>query len=134
MQKTLLCLLIAGLMAVAGLPGRALGQSVTETATGVVNVATTSTKIMKVLTPSLGLTKKQQPTILKLVTVYLLDRNNLIPTKSKNESEYNSKFSVLNNGFMGKMKTALTVRQFAKFLGLKPNPLNTAAVLWILFF
>ncbi len=89
---------------------------------------------MKVLTPSLGLTKKQQPTVLKLVSTYLLDRNNLNPLKSSNSNEYNSKFGILNNGFMGKMKTILTVRQFAKFLGLKPSATNTAAVLWILFF
>ncbi|MFB6456168.1 hypothetical protein ACE38W_12925 [Chitinophaga sp. Hz27] len=109
-------------------------KTVTNTATGVVNVASTTTKIMKTLTPSLGLSTKQQTSVAKLVTSYLLDRNNIIPMQKSNPSGYNSKFSVLNNGFLGKMKTVLTIRQYAKFLGLKPGPTNTAAVLWILFF
>ena len=86
MRKPILLLLAICLFAGGSASARHFDQSVTETATGVVNVATTSAKIMKVLTPSLGLTKKQQPTILKLVSTYLLDRNNLNPLKSSNVS------------------------------------------------
>lgn len=133
-NRTLLRTIVICISIFIGVSAQSFSQSVTETASGVVNVASTTTKIMKVLTPSLGLTKKQQPSVLKLVSTYLLERNNLIPLQKSNPSGYSSKFGVLNNGFMGKMKTLLTIRQFTKFLGLKPSPTNTAAVLWILFF
>ncbi|SHM72893.1 hypothetical protein SAMN05444266_110134 [Chitinophaga jiangningensis] len=109
-------------------------QSVTSTANGVVNTATTTTKIMKVLTPKLSLSTKQTTNITKLVSAYLLERNGIISLKSSNPDSYNSKFGVINNSFLGKMKTAMTIRQFTKFLGLKPGPTETAAILYILFF
>ncbi|WP_341837234.1 hypothetical protein WJU16_05055 [Chitinophaga pollutisoli] len=113
MRKPILLLLAICFFAAGSASARHFDQSVTETATGVVNVATTSAKIMKVLTPSLGLTKMQQPTVLKLVSTYLLARNNLNPLKSSNSSGYSSKFGILSNG--------------------KPSATNTAAVQWILF-
>lgn len=45
-----------------------------------------------------------------------------------------AKFGVINNRFLGKMKTAMTIRQFTKFLGWKRQPycifyfLNAASV------
>lgn len=98
------------------------------------NIGSVKDAIMAKLTPSLGLTAAQKPTVSTDITDYLKSKAGIMPLANTNKTEYASKSTSLISGLSGKLKTALTAAQYAKFLGLKPSAPSAGNVLSSLFF
>jgi hypothetical protein len=86
------------------------------------------------LTPALGLTAAEKPSVASTVTDYLKSKATIMPLANTDKAAYASKSSSLVSGLGGKLKTILTVAQYAKFLGLKPKAPSAGNVLSSLFF
>jgi hypothetical protein len=89
---------------------------------------------MSKLTPSLGLTATQKPAVSTDITDYLKSKAGIMPLANTDKTAYASKSTSLISGLSGKLKTALTAAQYAKFLGLKPSAPSAGNVLSSLFF
>jgi len=98
------------------------------------NISSIKDAIMAKLTPSLGLTAAQKPAVSTDVTDYLKSKAGIMPLANTDKTAYASKSSSLISGLSGKLKTALTAAQYAKFLGLKPSAPSAGNVLSSLFF
>lgn len=98
------------------------------------NISSVKDAIMSKLTPSLGLTAVQKPAVSADITDYLKSKAGIMPLANTDKTAYASKSSGLISGLSGKLKTALTVAQYAKFLGLKPAAPSATNVLSSLFF
>jgi hypothetical protein len=98
------------------------------------NIGGVKDAIMSKLGPTLGLTPAQKPAVSTDVTDYLKSKANIIPLANTDKTAYASKSSSLISGLSGKLKTALTAAQYAKFLGLKPAAPSATNVLSSLFF
>lgn len=98
------------------------------------NIGSVKDAIMSKLTPALGLTAVQKPAVSTDITDYLKNKASIMPLADTNKPAYASKSSGLISGLAGKLKTALTAAQYAKFLGLKPKAPSATNVLSSLFF
>ncbi|WPU92410.1 hypothetical protein SNE25_24085 [Mucilaginibacter sabulilitoris] len=98
------------------------------------NISGVKDAIMAKLTPALGLTAVQKPAVSTDVTDYLKSKASIMPLANTDKTAYASKSSSLISGLSGKLKTALTVAQYSKFLGLKPSMPSAGNVLSSLFF
>lgn len=98
------------------------------------NIGSVKDAIMSKLTPALGLTSVQKPAVSTDISDYLKNKASIMPLADTNKPAYASKSSGLISGLAGKLKTALTAAQYAKFLGLKPKAPSAANVLSSLFF
>jgi hypothetical protein len=90
--------------------------------------------VMGALTPALGLTQTQQPSVLTQVTSLLTKKKDILPLQATDKASYISKLSALSGGFMTKIKGIITAAQYAKLLGLKPKTASSTNVLSQLFF
>ncbi|WP_448700541.1 hypothetical protein ACFGVR_01130 [Mucilaginibacter sp. AW1-3] len=90
--------------------------------------------IMGQLGPALALTAAQKPTISNIVTGFLKQKAGILSLASTNKTAYDSKFSALQSSAFSKIKTALTVAQYTKFLNLKPSAPSASNVLSNLFY
>ena len=93
-----------------------------------------ATSILGQLTPALGLSAVQKPSVLNAVTGFLKEKSGILGLAKTDKAAYATKFSGLQNGLFGKLKTILSVAQYAKFLGLKPKTNDATNALSQLFF
>lgn len=98
------------------------------------NIGSVKDAIMGKLTPSLGLTAAEKPSVSTQITDYLKSKSEIMPLANTDKTAYASKSSSLISGLGGKLKTILTAAQYAKFLGLKPKAPSASNVLSSLFF
>jgi hypothetical protein len=98
------------------------------------NIGGAKDAIMAKLVPSLALTPVEKPKVATDVTGFLKDKAAILPLLNTDPTAYASKFSALQGGLFGKLKTVLTVAQYAKLLGLKPQAPSATNVLSSLFF
>lgn len=98
------------------------------------DVKSIASSVMGVLSPSLGLTSTESPSVLTEVTSLLTKKKDILGLQTTDKSAYTSKMSTLTSGFLGKMKTLLTAAKYAKLLGLKPKTASAGNVLSQLFF
>jgi len=98
------------------------------------NIGSVKDAIMGKLTPTLGLTAAQKPSVSTQVTDYLKSKAEIMPLANTDKTAYASKSGSLISGLGGKLKTILTTAQYAKFLGLKPKAPSAGNVLSSLFF
>jgi hypothetical protein len=98
------------------------------------NIAGAKDAIMAKLVPALALTAVEKPKVATDITGFLKDKAAILPLLNTDPTAYTSKFSELQGGLMGKLKTAITVAQYAKLLGLKPQVPSAGNVLSSLFF
>ena len=98
------------------------------------NIGSVKDAIMGKLTPALGLTAVEKPVVSADITDYLKSKANIMPLANTDKAAYATKSASLISGLSGKLKTALTVAQYSKFLGLKPSAPSAANVLSTLFF
>ncbi|MEO6524919.1 MAG: hypothetical protein ABIN91_24750 [Mucilaginibacter sp.] len=98
------------------------------------NITGAKNAIMGKLTPALGLTTAEKPAVSTDVTGFLKDKAAILPLLNTDKAAYATKFTGLQSGLLGKLKTALTAAQYAKLLGLKPAAPSATNVLSTLFF
>ncbi len=135
---------ILAILVLVALAGSAMAQSnpaaapakVLETAkaTQGFDVKGIATSIIGQLTPALGLSAVQKPNVLNAVTGFLKEKSGILSLAKTDKAAYATKFSGLQNGLFGKLKTILSVAQYAKFLGLKPKTNDATNALSQLFF
>lgn len=98
------------------------------------DVKSMANSIIGKLTPALGLSAVQKPNVLTAVTGFLKDKSGILGLAKTDKAAYATKFSGLQNGLFGKLKTILSVAQYTKFLGLKPKANDVTNVLSQLFY
>lgn len=98
------------------------------------DVKSLATSVMGKLTPALGLSAVQKPSVLNAVTGFLKDKSGILGLAKTDKAAYATKFAGLQNGLFGKLKTILSVAQYTKFLGLKPKTNDVTNALSQLFF
>ena len=98
------------------------------------DVKSIASSVMGTLTPALGLTDTEKPSVLTEVTSLLTQKKDILGLQSTDKAAYTSKMGALTSGFLGKMKTILTAAKYAKLLGLKPKTASAGNVLSQLFF
>jgi hypothetical protein len=98
------------------------------------NISGVKDAIMGKLTPALGLTVLEKPSVASTITDYLKSKASIMPLVNTDKTAYASKSSSLISGLSGKLKTILTVAQYSKFLGLKPKAPSAGNVLSSLFY
>lgn len=133
---------IAAFLLTAGIATCSFAQNPLEKAKGAVqtaqsktlDVGNTANAILGKLGPALALTETQKPNVLNAVTGFLKDKSVIVGLLGTNKAAYASKFSALQGGLFGKLKTLLTVAQYTKFLGLKPKTNDVTNALSQLFF
>lgn len=99
-----------------------------------INIGSAKDAIMSKLTPALALTTAEKPSVSADITGFLKDKASILPLATTDKAAYSSKFSTLQGGLMGKLKTALTAVQYAKLLGLKPPAPSVTNALSNLFY
>ncbi|MGX5820511.1 hypothetical protein ACWKWU_20105 [Chitinophaga lutea] len=130
------------LLSFAGLAVSVSAQSVLDQASKATKAAQSSgfdvkgltSSILGQLTPSLGLTEAQKPGVTSAISGFLKDKSGIMGLQNTDKAAYASKFSGLQSGLFGKLKTLLTVSQYTKFLGLKPKSNVATNALSQLFF
>lgn len=90
--------------------------------------------IMAKLGPSLALTAIQKPKVLEAVSSFANQKAQILPLLNTDKAAYASKLTGLQNTLFSKLKTILTVAQYSKFLGLKPQAPSAKDALSALFF
>lgn len=98
------------------------------------DVKSLATGIIGQLTPALGLSATQKPSVLTAVTGFLKDKSGILGLAKTDKAAYATKFAGLQGGLFGKLKTILSVAQYTKFLGLKPKTNDVTNGLSQLFF
>jgi hypothetical protein len=98
------------------------------------DVKSIANSIMGNLTPALGLSAVQKPSVQTAVTGFLKDKSGILGLAKTDKAAYATKFSGLQNGLFGKLKSILSVAQYTKFLGLKPKTNDATNALSQLFF
>ncbi|WP_119078552.1 hypothetical protein [Chitinophaga alhagiae] len=98
------------------------------------DVKSMANSILGKLTPTLGLSAVQKPSVLNAVTGFLKDKSGIMGLAQTDKAAYTTKFAGLQKGLFGKLKTVLSVAQYTKFLGLKPKTNDVTNVLSQLFF
>jgi hypothetical protein len=142
MKKTILALTLTIISSVAfsqsflNKAASAVSSGVTSTSSlpSLGNIGSVKEAIMGKLTPALGLTAAEKPVVSTDITDYLKSKASIMPLANTDKAEYATKSASLVSGLSGKLKTALTVAQYSKFLGLKPSAPSAANVLSTLFF
>ena len=90
--------------------------------------------IMSKLTPSLSLTKEQNPKVTSAIGTFLAAKSQIMPLLQSNKAEYTQKQSSLLGNLKTKMTGILLQNQMNKFLGLKPATNTPTNVLSQLFY
>jgi hypothetical protein len=98
------------------------------------NITGAKDAIISKLTPVLGLTAAEKPAVSTDITGFLKDKASILPLLNTDKVAYATKFAGLQGGLFNKLKTALTVAQYSKLLGLKPSAPSATNVLSSLFF
>jgi hypothetical protein len=76
--------------------------------------------IVSKLNTALTLTDVQKPKLSESVSAFLNQRALILPLANDNPKAYDTKLKSMHNGFYRKVKSILTVDQYAQFLALKP--------------
>ncbi|WP_443937043.1 hypothetical protein [Pedobacter sp. MW01-1-1] len=111
-----------------------LGKATSIAKSAGFDVNSLTSSIMKKLTPSLGLTSAQSPSVTSTVTDFLTKKSSILPLQQSDPAAYKSKFGTLFSGLKSKLGTALLAGQMTKFMGLKPATNDPTNVLSQLFY
>lgn len=98
------------------------------------DVKSIATSVLGKLTPALGLSAVQKPSVLNAVTGFLKNKSGIMGLAKTDKAAYATKFAGLQGGLFGKLKNILSVAQYTKFLGLKPKTNDATNALSQLFF
>lgn len=82
------------------------------------NIANTAKELSTTLGSTLGLNTKQKLNVTSILTNYIKSTNGISSLANSNAVAYASKLAGINTSTLGKLKTALTVAQYSKLLGL----------------
>lgn len=97
------------------------------------DVTMLSNSIMGKLNHDLKLTVMQQQQVTTVVSAFLTQKENIIPLKTSNPTEYRKKQSGLYNSLKSRLSRILLKDQMHKFLEMKPHtytPTNTISQLF----
>jgi hypothetical protein len=141
MKRSLFVLALCLSGSVAFCQGNLLNQvkSEAQTVTGgqktpsLGDITSMKNNIMDNLSSNLSLSALQKTNVTKAVTDFLTKKAELAPMLNSNKAAYAQKLSGLKTTLYGKMKKAVTGKQYTKFMGLKQKVQNTENPLSNLF-
>ncbi len=90
--------------------------------------------LMSKLTPSLNLTKEQNPKVTSAISTFLAAKSKIMPLLQSNKTEYTEKQTSLLGNLKTKLAGILLQNQMNKFLGLKPAVNTPTNILSQLFY
>lgn len=90
--------------------------------------------IMSKLTPSLSLTKEQNPKVTSAISAFLAAKSKIMPLLQSNKTDYSAKQTSLLGNLKTKLTGILLQNQMNKFLGLKPATNTPTNILSQLFY
>lgn len=134
MKKTLMAIAILILGASTQVNAQSLSSlktaaSLAKSASGNSTVSSIERKlIINELKSKLGLTSSQTPSVTSSVSSYLTGLNKISSLQKTNASAYTSKKSALASTLSSKMKSTLTIAQYAKYLNLAKSTSSSSAL------